>query len=413
MYINANYKLTETTDIKQRQRFLYKSEELDQRYYNCSEHYLEDSVSRTFAPRRNRVPLRQQVLRSPRPYWWVHVTDYYVKATSIFPHLRHFPITCETGPGNPSGHMMVSTAVYLGLVYYLCYKSTNFCSPGKRQYFRLIAYTLFAMILVGIGLSRLYIAAHFPHQLLFGMIGGIAAWYIATFFYCPRLTTCALLPLSGLVLYHSLHLLDLKPDHSIHMAFKYCALRSFVNFNTNPLVSLARSVGTLLGLCISSLLNVTNKSGCLTNSYKMCEDVGKNGHLEQEEKENDILDQNYRMYKNNGNHVNEHSYRRKKYGSIWERFDNFPFKHFRANLLNINKSLFSYQDLVNDRRISPHQSYQLIRHIVGLILSVTVGLLYFFSPSPVLPTWPHAVYIFTLLKFASFTLIISGLIPKL
>jgi glucose-6-phosphatase len=52
-----------------------------------------------------------RLLFGDRPYWWVHEHDGILKAAAVTRHasgLRQNPLTCETGPGNPSGHVMDS-----------------------------------------------------------------------------------------------------------------------------------------------------------------------------------------------------------------------------------------------------------------------------------------------------------------
>ncbi|XP_062937254.1 glucose-6-phosphatase 3 isoform X3 [Cynocephalus volans] len=42
-----------------------------------------------------------------RPFWWVHESGYYNQAPA---QVHQFPSSCETGPGSPSGHCMVTGA---------------------------------------------------------------------------------------------------------------------------------------------------------------------------------------------------------------------------------------------------------------------------------------------------------------
>lgn len=52
-----------------------------------------------------------------RPFWWVR--EYGAGA----PDLRQTPLTCETGPGSPSGHVMGFAALLYALHRWA---STNF-----------------------------------------------------------------------------------------------------------------------------------------------------------------------------------------------------------------------------------------------------------------------------------------------
>ncbi|XP_027623636.1 glucose-6-phosphatase 3 isoform X2 [Tupaia chinensis] len=42
-----------------------------------------------------------------RPFWWVHESGYYSQAPV---QVHQFPSSCETGPGSPSGHCMITGA---------------------------------------------------------------------------------------------------------------------------------------------------------------------------------------------------------------------------------------------------------------------------------------------------------------
>uniref|UniRef100_A0A8D0GIH6 glucose-6-phosphatase n=1 Tax=Sphenodon punctatus TaxID=8508 RepID=A0A8D0GIH6_SPHPU len=54
------------------------------------------------------------ILFGQRPYWWVRETGYYGNTSA--PTIQQFPVTCETGPGSPSGHAMGAAGVYYVMV---------------------------------------------------------------------------------------------------------------------------------------------------------------------------------------------------------------------------------------------------------------------------------------------------------
>jgi hypothetical protein len=54
------------------------------------------------------------ILMEDRPYWWI--PDQSGSYGAQIEPLHQFPVTCETGPGSPSGHVMVSAATWLMLV---------------------------------------------------------------------------------------------------------------------------------------------------------------------------------------------------------------------------------------------------------------------------------------------------------
>eukprot|EP00667_Euglena_gracilis_P013683 EG_transcript_14122 len=88
------------------------------------------------------------LLRGERPFW---MDDRFMQVD----------LTCETGYGNPSGHVMVTAAVW----GFLCLRTH---SPV------LVAWSVLLLLLVGV--SRVYLAAHYPHQVLLGLVvgGGLA-----------------------------------------------------------------------------------------------------------------------------------------------------------------------------------------------------------------------------------------------
>nr|XP_044600703.1 glucose-6-phosphatase 3 isoform X3 [Equus asinus] len=47
------------------------------------------------------------LLFGDRPFWWVHESGYYSQAPA---QVHQFPSSCETGPGSPSGHCMITGA---------------------------------------------------------------------------------------------------------------------------------------------------------------------------------------------------------------------------------------------------------------------------------------------------------------
>nr|KAF6415726.1 glucose-6-phosphatase catalytic subunit [Molossus molossus] len=67
-----------------------------------------------------------RILFGQRPYWWVLDTDYYSNTSA--PLIKQFPVTCETGPGSPSGHAMGTAGVY-----YVMVTSTLSIFRGKKK----------------------------------------------------------------------------------------------------------------------------------------------------------------------------------------------------------------------------------------------------------------------------------------
>lgn len=78
----------------------------------------------------------------------------------------------ETGFSFPSGHSMVSAAFY-GLIIYLIYKSKL-----KKQ-LKILLIVLFSLIILNIGLSRIYLGVHYTTDVLAGFI--LAAIHLILF----------------------------------------------------------------------------------------------------------------------------------------------------------------------------------------------------------------------------------------
>ncbi|XP_029428096.1 glucose-6-phosphatase-like [Rhinatrema bivittatum] len=109
------------------------------------------------------------VLSGQRPYWWVHETLYY-RNTSV-PAIEQFPITCETGPGSPSGHAMGSAGVYYVMVTALVTLFLQKQPPSFRtRCLRGALWVTFWGVQICVCLSRIFLAAHFPHQVIIGVI---------------------------------------------------------------------------------------------------------------------------------------------------------------------------------------------------------------------------------------------------
>ncbi|XP_010793727.1 glucose-6-phosphatase-like [Notothenia coriiceps] len=114
------------------------------------------------------------ILFGERPYWWVHEADYY--ANTVRPYIEQYPMTCETGPGSPSGHSMGAAGVYYTLVTSILAIMTTKKkfgikkSSNKDWYLKVVLWTLFWGVQVCVCLSRVFIAAHFPHQVVAGVI---------------------------------------------------------------------------------------------------------------------------------------------------------------------------------------------------------------------------------------------------
>uniref|UniRef100_A0A672T9R4 Glucose-6-phosphatase catalytic subunit 1 n=1 Tax=Sinocyclocheilus grahami TaxID=75366 RepID=A0A672T9R4_SINGR len=198
-----------------------------------------------------------------RPYWWVKETLYYGNLT--VPQIKQFPMTCETGPGSPSGHAMGSAGVYYAMVTSLL---TIFIQPGGNTSLTTskliylgssgLLWALFWGVQVCVSLSRVFIAAHFPHQVIAGVVSGIAvakAFNRVSWIYSASLKsyvhTILCLVFIALGLYALLDAASIDPYWSLMKAQKWCIQPEWVHLDTTPFAGLLRNTGALFGLGLS------------------------------------------------------------------------------------------------------------------------------------------------------------------
>ncbi|XP_071394201.1 glucose-6-phosphatase 2-like [Centroberyx affinis] len=215
------------------------------------------------------------------PYWWVQETHFY--HNDSLPHLEQFNITCETGPGSPSGHAMGSACVW----YVMITSALNFTRPTSdtsvqsfqrlATMFRLLRSCLWMavwVIQISVCLSRVFIATHFPHQVILGVLAGMLVAEV--FHHIPSIHTASLkvylqtnvfLSSSAVCLYLLLKLLDIDLLWSIPKAKKWCVNPDWIHLDTTPFAGLVRNLGALFGL------------GCAVNSEMFIQSCkGKNGN---------------------------------------------------------------------------------------------------------------------------------------
>ncbi|XP_070300946.1 glucose-6-phosphatase a, catalytic subunit, tandem duplicate 1 [Salvelinus sp. IW2-2015] len=221
------------------------------------------------------------VLFGERPYWWVHDTRFY--GTDPAPALKQFPITCETGPGSPSGHAMGSSAVwYVMITAVFSVAAERRFPPLLYRFLQVGLWMLLCTVELLVCMSRVYMAAHFPHQVISGVITGIMVaetfsrvqWIygasLKKYFY----TTLFLLSFA-VGFYELLKAIGVDLLWSLEKAQKWCVRAEWVYMDSTPFASLLRNMGTLfgLGLGLHSPLYTENKNssipfrvGCITVS---------------------------------------------------------------------------------------------------------------------------------------------------
>ena len=166
-----------------------------------------------------------------RPYWWAQA---FIEEENR-PPIQQRHLTCETGPGMPSGHVMVSMVTYSVLVGYIVSHS-SFKQSNKK-----FVYGTFITGICLVAMARLLLAAHFIHQVFFGSVVGICLIRLAN---SPRfvditrsktILTSLLVFATGALIYALLWLSGFEPTWTENYAVKYCLKREWVRMDTSTL----------------------------------------------------------------------------------------------------------------------------------------------------------------------------------
>uniref|UniRef100_UPI00398F58F0 glucose-6-phosphatase 3 isoform X2 n=1 Tax=Pristiophorus japonicus TaxID=55135 RepID=UPI00398F58F0 len=190
-----------------------------------------------------------RLLFGERPFWWIHESGLY--SEQQLPKLKQFFCSCETGPGSPSGHAMITGASWWVMMTSL---SAFIYNHTRSSLAKNTPVVLYIVMLLAIGISRIFILAHFPHQVLAGIVTGAVLGYLLgkhvpeniKLIHCVA-TSIGLL-LCSVCLYWGLHFLGVDVSWTISLATKWCAKPEWIRPETAPFSSLSRDAGTVLGL---------------------------------------------------------------------------------------------------------------------------------------------------------------------
>ncbi|XP_041937859.1 glucose-6-phosphatase catalytic subunit 1-like [Alosa sapidissima] len=226
------------------------------------------------------------VLFGERPYWWVHDTKFY--GADARPSLDQFPITCETGPGSPSGHAMGAAGVW-------CVMITAVLSMAAKKKPPFLLYSilqvsllvLFVLVELIVCMSRVYMAAHFPHQVISGVISGLIVAEV--FSRVQWIYSASMKKYFGVTIfltsfavgfYVLLKAVGVDLLWTLEKAQTHCVNPAWVHMDSTPFASLLRNMGTLFGLGLglhSPLRTETKKNsgatyraGCIIASLLLC-----------------------------------------------------------------------------------------------------------------------------------------------
>nr|XP_061787608.1 glucose-6-phosphatase catalytic subunit 1-like [Nerophis lumbriciformis] len=202
------------------------------------------------------------VLFGERPYWWVHETRFYRPGAA--PSLHQFPITCETGPGSPSGHAMGATGVwYVMVTALLAVAAEKRCPPSLYKVLQGVLWGFMGLLVLLVCMSRVYMAAHFPHQVVAGVIAGVVVAEVVSrvkWIYSAGLRTYTFTTLFltsfAVGFYLLLKAAGVDLLWTLEKAQRWCAKAEWVHLDSTPFASLLRNMGSLLGLGLGLGLNL-------------------------------------------------------------------------------------------------------------------------------------------------------------
>ncbi|CAK1593204.1 unnamed protein product [Parnassius mnemosyne] len=208
-------------------------------------------------------------LLEERPYWWVRETTFYTGMRR--PQLRQFGQTCETGPGSPSGHSATAATVLLLILMWISHIMND-----RKCYIWWWKYAIYPVIASALGavvLARMFVATHFPHQCLLGvLIGSFLAPALCIYVSDPYIwksgiksdadtrrailwhVVSALATIAvSIVTYFSLKLCGVDPQWTIQLAFRWCESPDDIHVSTTPMFALVQCTANLLGwaLCVT------------------------------------------------------------------------------------------------------------------------------------------------------------------
>lgn len=103
--------------------------------------------------------LFKMIYKEKRPYWYSDVLD----------------IVCNKEYGNPSGHSLSSTCLYLSLIHII---NNYFSCLKNRKILKIIIFIIFSILILLIMISRFILSAHSFNQILYGFSLGLGLYFL-------------------------------------------------------------------------------------------------------------------------------------------------------------------------------------------------------------------------------------------
>ncbi|XP_022106539.1 glucose-6-phosphatase 2-like [Acanthaster planci] len=207
------------------------------------------------------------LLNGQRPYWWVHECNMYKENNR--PIIKQYRLTCETGPGVPSGHAMVTTAVWFIMMSSLTTHLAIAYKPSQRSLMMRFICILPWLFLAGLAsvicVSRVFIATHFSHQVLLGVAVGllvglvISNLQVESFSTSTHLAFAIFVVMATLIQSGIMVALNFDPTWSMTLALRWCERQEWVHLDTTPLFSIARDFGSLTLLALTEWFITTKE----------------------------------------------------------------------------------------------------------------------------------------------------------
>ncbi|KAF7495371.1 Glucose-6-phosphatase [Sarcoptes scabiei] len=166
-------------------------------------------------------------LHGERPYWWIHEFNQSLQQqdrNSTLPTIEQTFMTCETGPGSPSGHAMVTACVWYVII-------DGILNRKKLQNSKHRESIRFVGMAMGIAVAKIL-------NLLETESFGLKVYLFGTFGLIG----------SAIMTYFTLILMGFNPHWSVERALKWCARPEHVRVDTTPFYSMMRYSGFFAGI---------------------------------------------------------------------------------------------------------------------------------------------------------------------